>query len=171
LHRTRSDFRSWVHNAFIAQGGDAGEGAVLPEAEKLVLDAHAALADDFNTPVTMAALHAAAQLANRLLDEGKGIDKQVRRRTLAGLGRDLRTVGAALGIFEGSPAAYLAERRSRLVELKRIDVAHVAAKLAERTAARAAKDFKRGDEIRAELATIGVALHDGTGGTDWSVQD
>jgi cysteinyl-tRNA synthetase len=158
-------------DAFIAQGGEAGEGAVLPEADKLVPDARAALADDFNTPVTMAALHAAAQLANRLLDEGKGIDKQVRRRTLARLGRDLRSVGAAIGIFQSSPAAYLAERRARLVKLKRIDVAHVAAKIAERTAARAAKDWKRGDEIRAELVTLGIALHDGTGGTDWSVQD
>ena len=158
-------------DAFIAQGGDAGEGVVLPEVEKLLPDAHAALADDFNTPVTMAALHAAAQLANRLLDEGKGLDKQVRRRTLARLGKDLRTVGGAIGIFERSPATYLAERRARLVKKKSIDVALVATKIAERTAARAAKDWKRGDEIRAELAMLGVALHDGTGGTDWSVQD
>ncbi|CAN5394523.1 cysteine--tRNA ligase [soil metagenome] len=158
-------------DAFFAQGGDAGEGPVLPEAAQLVPDARAALADDFNAPVTMAALHAAAQLANRLLDEGKGIDKQVRRRTLARLGRDLRGVGAALGIFEGSPAAYLAERRARLVKEKAIDVALVITKISERTAARAAKDWKRGDEIRAELVALGVALHDGAGGTDWSVQD
>jgi cysteinyl-tRNA synthetase len=157
---------------FLAQGGDGGDGAVLPDAEKLVPEAHAALADDFNAPVVVAALHAAATLANKLLDEGKGIDKQMRRRTLARLGRDLRAVGAAIGVFARSPATYLAERRARLVAAKAIDVAWVDAKIAERAAARAAKDYGRGDAIRDELAVRGVALHDlPGGGTDWSVED
>ncbi|MEO8842848.1 MAG: cysteine--tRNA ligase [Kofleriaceae bacterium] len=158
-------------DAFIANGGDAGAGAVAPEAEKLVPEARAALADDFNTPITMASLHGAQQLANRLLDEGKGIDKQVRRRTLARLGRDLRAVGAALGVFGQTPAVYLAERRARLVKARKIDVAQVLTKISERSAARAGKDFARGDAIRDELAALGVALHDGSGGTDWSVKD
>jgi cysteinyl-tRNA synthetase len=158
-------------DAFIANGGDAGEGAVHPDAEKLVPEARTALADDFNTPVTMASLHAAQQLANRLLDEGKGIDKQVRRRTLARLGRDLRAVGNAIGVFGQTPAVYKAERRARLVAAKAIDVAFVQTKISERNAARAAKDFAKADVIRGELAAIGVALHDGTGATDWSVQD
>jgi cysteinyl-tRNA synthetase len=156
---------------FLATGGDGGEGAVLPEAEKLVPDAREALADDFNAPVVVAALHAALTLANKLLEEGKGIDKQMRRRTLARLGRDMRTVGNAIGVFQQQPAAYLAERRERLVRVKKIDVAAVQAKLAERTAARAAKDFTRADAIRGELAQLGVAVHDTPGGTDWSVQD
>jgi cysteinyl-tRNA synthetase len=158
-------------DAFVAQGGDGGDGAVLPDADKLVPEARAALADDFNAPVTVASLHAAAQLANRLLDEGKGIDKAVRRRSLAKLGRELREVGKALGVFEQAPAAYLKERRDRLVLARSLDVAQIAAKIAERTAARAAKDYARGDVIRGELAAMGVALHDGQGGTDWSVQD
>ncbi len=156
---------------FLTTGGDGGEGAVLPEAEKLVPDAREALADDFNAPVVVAALHAALTLANKLLEEGKGIDKQMRRRTLARLGRDMRTVGNAIGVFQQQPAAYLAERRERLVRVKKIDVAAVQAKLAERTAARAAKDFTRADAIRGELAQLGVAVHDTPSGTDWSVQD
>ena len=120
----------------------------------------------------MAALHEAATLANKLLDEGKGIDKQVRRRTLARLGRDLRAVGAAIGVFVQAPARYLAERRTRLVKA-RADRRRRrrGAKIAERTAARAAKDYARGDAMRDELAAIGVALLDAPGGTDWSVQD
>jgi cysteinyl-tRNA synthetase len=116
-------------------------------------------------------MHAAATLANKLLDEGKGIDKAMRRRTLARLGKDLREVGAAIGVFTQEPHAYLTERRKRLVELKRIDVGAVQAKLAERTAARTAKDFNRADAIRGELAALGVAVHDTPSGSDWSVQD
>ena len=156
---------------FLAVGATPPDGAVLPEAEVLVPAARAALADDFNTPVVMAALHEAAQLANRLLDEGKGLDKLVRRRTLARLAADLRKVGGALGVFAAQPKAYLAERRGRLVARRAIDVAAVERLLAERSAARAAKDFTRGDAIRAELARLGVALHDTSRGTDWSVHD
>ena len=57
------------------------------------------------------------------------------------------------------------------MKARAIDVNLVATKIAERTAARAAKDYARGDAIRTELAAMGVALHDGPGGTDWSVQD
>jgi cysteinyl-tRNA synthetase len=159
---------------FLAQAGAPGEpapGPVMPEADKLVPDARAALADDFNTPVVMAALHDAAALANRLLDEGKGIDKQLRRRTLARIARDVRSVGDALGVFAGDPGTYLAERRTRLVKRRAIDVAGVERLLAARVAARAAKDFTRSDAIRAELAGLGVAVHDTPHGTEWSVHD
>jgi cysteinyl-tRNA synthetase len=155
---------------FVAQG-DAGDGKVLPEAEKLIPDARAALADDFNAPLVVAALYEATTLANRLLDEPKGIDKAVRRRTLARIGRDLRAVGDAIGVFAADPAAYLAERRARLVKRRGIDIAAVERLLAERTAARAAKDFARSDAIRGELTTLGVQLHDTPRGTEWSVID
>ncbi|HEY0249872.1 MAG TPA: cysteine--tRNA ligase, partial [Kofleriaceae bacterium] len=82
-------------DAFVGTN-DGGAGAVVPEAEQLVPAAREALADDFNTPVAVAALHAANALANRLLDEGKGIDKAMRRRTIARLGKDLRIVGGAI---------------------------------------------------------------------------
>ena len=157
-------------DAFVA-GNDGGAGAVLPEAEKLVPAAREALSDDFNAPVVMAALHEAARLANKLLDEGKGIDKAVRRRTLTRLGADLRVVGVAIGILQNAPTAYLADRRARLVKRKGIDVGDVERRLAERTAARAAKDFARADVVRAELLASGVELLDTPAGTDWRVQD
>ena len=156
---------------FLAQGGDGGAGPVVPEAEPLVPAARAALADDFNTPVVVAAMHEAARLANRLVDEGKAIDKQVRRRSLARLGRDLREVGAAIGVLSQDPAAYRSDRRARLVRAKKIDRAAVEQRIAERTAAKAVKDYARADAIRGELAALGVHLLDTPGGTDWTVQD
>ncbi|HVK83945.1 MAG TPA: cysteine--tRNA ligase [Kofleriaceae bacterium] len=157
-------------DAFVATG-DGGAGAVLPDAEKLVPSAREAVADDFNSPKVMAALFEAATLANKLLAEGKGIDKQLRRRTIARLGADLRAVGGALGILGAAPATFLRERRDRLVARKRIDVANIDRLIAERAAARAAKDFTRGDAIRTELTALGIELLDTPQGTDWRVQD
>ncbi len=160
----------------IAQAGDGGDGAVLPEAERLVETAAEALADDFNTPVVMAALYEAATLANRLIAEGKGpdgkpVEKALRRRTIARLGKDLRAAGAALGILLDEPARYLRARRERLVRWRNVDTARVEQLIAERAAARAAKDFARGDAIRGELGAMGIELHDTPQGTDWSVRD
>jgi cysteinyl-tRNA synthetase len=155
----------------LAQGGDGGDGAVLPEAERLIPAATEALADDFNTPAVVAALYEAATLANRLAAEAKGMDKQLRRRTLARLGRDLRTVGGVLGILADAPSGFLRARRDRLVRWRALDVERVERLVAERAAARTARDFARGDALRAELAALGVELHDSPHGTDWSVRD
>ncbi|MBS1120317.1 MAG: cysteinyl-tRNA synthetase [Deltaproteobacteria bacterium] len=156
---------------FVAQGGDGGAGAVLPDAERLVGETRDALADDFNAPVVMAAMHAAATLANKLVDEGKGIDKALRRRTIARLAADLRLVGSALGILAGDPKVYLAGRRDRLVRQRGIDVARVEQLLRDRVTARAAKDFQRADAIRGELTALGVVVEDTPQGSDWRVID
>jgi len=157
-------------DAFVATG-DGGDGAVLPDAEKLVASATEALADDFNTPVVVASLYDAAKLANKLLDSGKGMDKQVRRRTIARLGGDLRRVGGAMGILEQAPKAYLAARRERLVAKRGIDVARVEDLIARRTDARKAKDFTQADALRAELDGLGIEVLDTPAGTDWRVAD
>jgi len=154
---------------FVAQGGDGGDGAVIAEADKLPAEAREALADDFNAPIVVAAMGEAARVANRLLDEGKGIDKATRRRSLARLGRDLRAVGWALGILADDPRRYQAARRDRLVKRLGVDPARVEALLAERTAARAGKDFARADAIRGELTALSVELLDTPAGTDWRV--
>ena len=148
------------------------DGPVMPEAEKLIPEARAALADDFNAPVVVAALHAALTLANKLIESGKGVDPQVRKRTLVRLAKDMRIVGGAIGVFSQDPQTYLRERRARLVKVKNIDVAAVETRIAERSAARAAKDYARGDAIKKELTAMGVAVHDLKGDqTDWSIQD
>ena len=161
-------------DGFLAPGanaGDAGDGPVVPEVRDLLGELRTALADDFNSPVAIAAIGEAAKLANKLLDEGKGIDKQVRRRSLARLGRDIRAAAGSLGLLGSDPAVYLAGRRQRLVRRRHIDVAAVEQLLADRAAARKAKDFAAADAIRGRLTELGVEVLDTPAGTDWRVTD
>jgi cysteinyl-tRNA synthetase len=155
---------------FNAAGAAPTDGAVVDGADALVPAVREALMDDFNTPVAVAALGEAAKLANKLLDEGKGIPKDVRRRSLRALERDLRDVGQrALGILARDPAQFLIDRRGRLAARRRIDVAAVEHLMAARTAARAAKDFARADGLRDELAALGVEVLDTPRGAEWRV--
>jgi cysteinyl-tRNA synthetase len=151
-----------------APAGD-DPGPVLPEADKTLSSFQEAMDDDFNTAAAIGHLYEAFVLANKLLDDPKAAPKDVRRRTLARLRRDLIKCGETLGIFQRDPAAFLLARRDRQCARKGIDAAAVEAKIQERAAARAAKDFARADEIRKALREQQIELMDGASGTTWRV--
>ncbi|HEU4534463.1 MAG TPA: hypothetical protein VFS00_10110, partial [Polyangiaceae bacterium] len=75
----------------------------------------------------------------------------------------------ALGLMLAPPAEYAARTRARRLGVRGLDAAEVDAKVLERERARQAKDFARGDALRAELAARGVELSDGPAGTSWRV--
>ena len=128
-----------------------------------------AMDDDFNTAAGIGHLYDAFVLANKLLDDPKAAPKTERQSALTALARDARMVGTTLGIMRRPPAEFLNSRRARLCVQRKIDPQAVESSIAERAAARAAKNFQRADEIRAGLKQRGVELMDGPKGTAWRV--
>jgi cysteinyl-tRNA synthetase len=144
-------------------------GAAPAAEEPWLEDARRALDDDFNTPQVLGILAEVFTTANALADR-KGKKTPEEKARLQAFVRDIRAIGATLGILQRAPAVALGAIRDRAAARRGIDPAAVERKIAERTAARKAKDFARGDAIRDELLAMGVAVLDGAQGTSWKVE-
>jgi cysteinyl-tRNA synthetase len=109
-----------------------------------------ALSDDLNTPQMMASLHGLRNSAA----SGNESDRDAFAASLRMLG------------FLSESAAAWNERKQKAsgVDAKQID-----GLIADRTAARARKDFKESDRIRDQLAAMGVVIKDSKEGTTWEI--
>jgi len=106
----------------------------------------AAMDEDFGTPEAVAVLFELASEVNK-----------TRSAELAGL---LKALGGCLGLLQGDPKVFLQAGAT-------LDEASIATLIAQRAAAKAAKDFTESDRIRQHLLAQGIVLKDSATGTSW----
>jgi cysteinyl-tRNA synthetase len=108
----------------------------------------AAMDEDFGTPEAVAVLFELAGEVNKT----KSVE-------LAGL---LKALGGCLGLLQGDPTEFLQAGAT-------LDEGAIATLIAERAAAKAARNFLEADRIRQALLAQGIVLKDSATGTSWEV--
>jgi cysteinyl-tRNA synthetase len=105
-----------------------------------------AMDEDFGTPEAIAVLFELAGEVNR--------SRSFQSASL------LKALGGCLGLLQADANAYLQSGAE-------LDEVTIAGLIAERAAAKAAKDFGRADAIRKDLLAQGIVLKDSASGTTW----
>jgi cysteinyl-tRNA synthetase len=83
--------------------------------------------------------------------------------------RALREAVSPLGLLLASSEVFFGRTRAQRIKNRGLEAGEIDAKVAERNAARAAKDFARSDELRKELALRGVEILDAPEGSTWKI--
>jgi cysteinyl-tRNA synthetase len=122
-----------------------------------------AMDDDCNTARALGVVFEAVRELNRAVDAGQTSEAAFIRS-------DLAAIGSVLGLMNESPALFLETRKQRGLELTQLTPQAIEQLISERSAARKARDFKRADAIRAQLAAQGVILQDSPEGTIWTIE-
>jgi cysteinyl-tRNA synthetase len=123
-----------------------------------------AMDDDLNTARVSGILFETVRAINRELDGKADVDRVAAWRAA------IAEIGKVIGVGVTAPGEYLAREKKAHLDDSEMSAEAIEALIAERLAARKAKDFKRADAIRDELKAKGVLLEDGPSGTIWKVE-
>ena len=121
-----------------------------------------AMDDDCNTPRALGVVFETIREANRALDAGQ-------TDNLSQIRQDLATIGKVLGILQEVPGEFLQRLKQEGLASTSLTPEAIEQLIADRAAARKAKDFKKADEIRDQLQQQGIVLKDSASGTSWTV--
>jgi cysteinyl-tRNA synthetase len=176
----RVDYLYATRDALAAIAGDEGPGepnilqgqaTVVAQAPEKILEA---LDRDLNTPVALSVLAELGKAGNEIAMQAPKLKKdpakhEAVRRLAASAIRSLRAACAPLGLMQASSDEYWARTKARRLRLRALDAQTIDAKVAERSAARKAKDFARADALRKELAALGVEVFDAGDTSSWKI--
>lgn len=144
------DARHALARLYTALKNVAPEAVTIDWSEPHAAAFQAAMNDDFGTPEAVAVLF---ELANEVNRTGSG--------HMAGL---LKALAGVLGLLQRDPVAFLQAGTGDADGLAADEIERL---IAERRAARAARNFAESDRIRNYLTESGIVLEDGPAGTTW----
>jgi cysteinyl-tRNA synthetase len=143
--KTRAKLDHFVHYEMAERPEGPDDPAIARAIETAQRDFAAALEDDLNTSVALAVVHGFMSGVNRAAPNRADAERVIAA---------MRGFDEIFGVLSESPA-------------RGADDAEIDALVAERDAARAAKDWSRADQIRDQLAARGIELLDSPAGTRW----
>jgi cysteinyl-tRNA synthetase len=127
---------------------------------------HQQMCQDFSTVGALREISLTFRKANELKQGKKSPSKSY---TAKGYCEVLRAVSHVLGILQMDPLTFIERLRHQILKEMDIPLTQVETLIEERRAARTAKDYARGDELRKQLTDLGIELMDTPEGTRWTI--
>ena len=127
---------------------------------------HQAMQDDFNTSEALAQLH---QLARKTNQQLAGKVSPAQQEVAAVCRAVLTDAGQVLGLLRQDAGQFIEALRLKIVAELGLEVQAIEALVAERSAARAARDWAQSDALRDKLASMGIQVKDGSDETTWTI--
>jgi cysteinyl-tRNA synthetase len=156
----------------VASAAGASAGTTDQAMDKVFAEAWAkvteALNDDFGTPNVVAAIFEVTRQFNGQVKRGLKANPAAIAKARSYLGF-MQKIGTLMAMFQLAPSEYLTELDTMLLAKMNVQRADVDALVTERSAARAAKDFAKSDEVRAKLTAMGISVSDTADGSFWEV--
>ncbi|KAF5176385.1 Cysteine--trna ligase, partial [Thalictrum thalictroides] len=167
IYQTLHDCEETLNQQQEANSEDLIPHAIKSCIDKFHNDFKISMLDDLHTSVVLAAMYDPLKTINDLLHTRQGKKQERRIHSLSALEKEIRSVLSILGLMPSSYAEVLHQLRE--VALKRAGLLEheVLEKIEKRNYYRKTKDYKNSDEIRKELAEVGIALMDDPTGTYW----
>jgi cysteinyl-tRNA synthetase len=126
------------------------------------------LDDDFNTPEAFAALFELVRIFNTQIKRGMKANASLvgKSKTFLEL---TRRMGRPMALFQLKASEFLTTLDDMLLSKMNLRREEIDKLVSERAAARIAKDFKKSDEVRAQLTALGISVMDTADGSVWEV--
>jgi len=126
-----------------------------------------AMDDDLNTAKGIGLVFESVRTLNHLLDVSDEAFSSNLQHTLLTAWSDLQKISRTLGVFRETPEQYAADRKTLGLQKTAVDPAWIEKMIADRTAARKAREWQKADDIRKQLEAVNVIIEDRPEGTLW----
>lgn len=130
-----------------------------------------AMDDDFNTARAIGYIFDTTRQVNGYLADRKFVPTPESLFILNSARYNVKEVGKVLGLFLEDPDEYFEKDKKREAEKRGLDIQEINGLIEERQKARAAKKWKKADEIRNTLAEKKVAIKDTADSTTWKIDN
>jgi cysteinyl-tRNA synthetase len=162
VDRLQSAARRALSASGAAEPGATGHstGSLAESLDMAYGEVLAAMCDDLNTPKAIAGVMSGL----KMLERSGELSPSASATAVGWFDR----VNTLLGIISHGPVSGMADSEAGRSTDSDGDEEAIETLIAERNKARASKDWERADQIRVELAGMGVVLKDGPDGTTWS---
>jgi len=157
-----------------AIGNDQAAGAISKQdREKIESMAERfikAMDNDFNSAQALGHLFEGVKILNKIRQHLPGRPASLDLQLLKDGAKTTREMANTLGLLSEDPVRYMQKEQDKILKTLSVTTEEIEKGIAERTAAREAKNWGRADEIRDQLLAQGIDLKDGPTGTSWQVK-